>query len=428
MIDRKDLAAWKAIDNPRWAGQAVIDAGELIEKKGFTLDPSIPFDEFSRAVTDLINLMPGRVSLGWDQRVRTTLMSKALNVFDPDSMQDHAESFAELFKKCEGELREQRDTGKSELEGLPWLTSALKKSMHLMPVSSYRWFFGNAVGYAYLDTSSVDRRMFNDAEVAFASHPKLITDPAFKALIDHGFEQGISKADLQGKACIKECIAVSMVLCQMRDAGLEARLWQLDLLQATHLLSHLAKAHGEAAIDSEKALIASGAEALMDVFFRPASEKPLMRSNCFRPYEYPTYWAIWLDPEPMKQLTEMIVEAMDSIDKKGDPRIAGAVERLTMRLLIDGTICAQALAPTEAKMSAKAARLKAECAAHMGNFVRALVARSEDYMAKPKAMNGLNLTAKSVLIGLLPDGEVKTSLLRAHKRARGQVLMDDLGM
>jgi hypothetical protein len=95
-----------------------------------------------------------------------------------------------------------------------------------------------------------------------------------------------------------------------------------------------------------------------------------------------------------------------------------------MQLLIDGTLTAQAMGR---QATPKSSELN-KCRVIMGDFVRKLMVPCEQYLMDKGALNGLDIKARAVVISLLPQGSTKIHLLKNNQKARGQVLMDDIGL
>jgi len=131
-----------------------------------------------------------------------------------------------------------------------------------------------------------------------------------------------------------------------------------------------------------------------------------------------------MDARPMEILTRHLDLALKGLGHNECPVIEDSIGRIRLQLLIDATICAKSLAPKAGKQT----KDRQESAAAIGDFVRELIHDCEEPMSRDRALNGLNHELKVVLVGLLPAGDVRKDLLRANKRVKGQVLMDDLGL
>lgn len=429
MITRQDLRRWEAISDCREVNQGVIHAYELIRDSGYRLDPSIPFREFKAAVIDLAAKMASVISFGRDVEIRSQLFAQAIQVFDHSSMGADLEDFEDLFQLVVEDLRAQRDTRRWDVIALPKICEAFTRNLEFMSASTFARLLDLSSSFTVKQRECgpehLEKKLFFGVASEIQDYTQVFNNLGLIALVNQGVGEGIETDTLGSSGSLDAALRTARTLEKINDAGISIRAWQLDALLAFQVLERLTQAHKACTAPDARLAIERGVRAMAGVFAISDGQKPSMRSNSFRPYLDPTNWKIWMDVEPMAFLTSKLSETVKSIDGSCGHELHEAVGRLKMRLLIDATMCAQSLAPPK---TGKQTKSRIECAVSMANLIRDLVPSCEIPMGRPGALYGLNFQAKTVLVGLLPMGEVRKELLRANKRVKSQVLMDDLGM
>lgn len=428
MITIEDLERWDSVSDLSQVNQQVINAAELIVEKKSKLHRSVKFDRFARSVRQLADKMPSTIAIGWKEEIRSMLYTASLGVFKPETMSGYVSDFERLFELSVDDLQEQRDTGRWNVYALPKICAALTKNIDLMSVETYRKFLECSISFTLKQREAgpekAERHVFFFADAGLENHSHIFSNHGIVSLLKQGVGKGIYSDVLGSPGRIDSALNTAKAFTALDDVGVRMKAWQLDMLLVTQVVERLTQAHGSTDDKALRDQLSRGVLAIAGVFCRPISEKPTMRGNCFRSYLFPTDWSVWMDPEPMAVITKQMSIAIGSTKSNGCAVIEEAVKRLKMQLLIDATLCAQSLAPKNGKQT----KFRDQSAISVAKFIRFLVPACEEPMSRPGALKGLNIQAKAVLIGLLPHGDSRKTLLKSNKRAKGQVLMDDLGM
>lgn len=429
MITRAHLLDWNNITFVRQTNQAVIDAFECIRDEGYALDPEISYSEFYAAVDHLQRSMPSSIATGWMIEMKSELLTHALQVFDRDSMANDIDAFADLFSKTNEDFRLQRDTQRWNVNGFERMMAIFAKNIDIMPARSYGKFLTNAMSYTLRQCDGgvqlIDREVFFDKSLGFKNYSKVFIDQGLKAVIGSAFKTGIGSKVFENNARIEECVLAAQRFKAIHEAQIKIPVFQMDVLLMTQLVERMINAYAHANRPEDKQALAEGVVAAVEVCFRPDEAVPKVGDNCFRPHHCPKNWQVWMDPVPLQVLTSNLVDTLDQFHVTDNDRIASAIKKLSLQLLIDGTVCAQSMGVKE---GVERTEHHTKCANLIGNFVRALIPTCEPFLTEPGAMKGLSPKARITLIGLLPHGEAKRSLLMANKRDKAQVLMDNLGL
>mgnify|MGYP003482140175 FL=1 len=429
MITKADLGEWVEKSRSNTVNYVASDACDLIRNSKAKLAPDVSFTEFTEAILHLCDWVPS-VSMGWPMQMRSYVCTAALTVFDRNEMAGDGDSLGVLFERADGYLRELRDSKYWNGDGFVQLKKSLQDNIDLMPVESYKRFMEEAASYGlkhYTDgkkDDDIDNGLFYGHEEDYR-HKQLFTNQALKAIINHGFTAGTSTEALEETDGISESLKVSDVLLKVASAGVRMPAFQLDILQVSQLMERLILSFLKADDADQRTRLSDGVEALAAITLRAPGEEARSRTNCFRPYFNATNWRIWMDTDPLRSFAHAVAYFAESaIEVEYNPKIATAVKTLRMQLLIDGTLTAQAMGR---QATTKTVELN-KCRVIMGDFVRKLMIPCEQYLMEKGALNGLDIKARTVLISLLPQGATKIHLLKNNQRAKGQVLMDDIGL
>jgi hypothetical protein len=428
MITAEDLARWAGIEDLNKITQEAINASELMRDQGWRLDPDVSFKALVKTVLGLAQKMPSSLRRGFEVEVSCALYTSALMTYDRETMASQIEDFERLFEISVKALREQHSFRRWNETSSKRLAESLSKNIDLMQVDSFTEFLKHSTR---LSVDLQDHRVCDGEKVllfgaaeSFKNHRQLFTCSGISCLANQLIKEDSSKSTLGMGGDVCGALGTAKLLIAVHEAGIFMTAWQLDRLLITQVLERLTQAHKALSDQAEREILANGVKAIAGIFSRPIGVKPTMRDNCFRPYLYPTDWKSWMDPEPMKALTEHLATTLSYIDSDGSSIITEAVAQMKMQILVDGTLCAQSLAPKNGAQT----NSRHACAVAMANMIRALTPDCEEPLGRPGAMKGLDHKARAVLISLLPKGSVRLDLLRANKRSRGRVLEDDLGM
>lgn len=428
MITREDLHRWNSTVEPRLMNQAVIDASEKIRDVGFKMDSGISYRELIHAVRGLAERMPSSIMMGRTDGFRSLLFTASLEIFDYSTMAEHIEDFEDMFTQSVGDLRQQRDTRRCDASALPRLCSALARNIHVMNPQSYKRFLEESVSYTIQHrqhaAEKVGTNLFFGAGSVLSDYATEFNDMVLFSLLKHGVGKNIS-SDMSGvPGDLELALETAKVFSKIDHAGIKMQAWQLDRLLMVQVCERLVLAHGASSDPTDLDDLAEGVRAINNVFSREVGAQPLMSGNCFRPCLHPKDWKVWMEAVPMEVLTRHLILSLRSMGHSECPVMKESIGRLRLQLLIDGTLCAKSMAPKGGKQS----KDRREATNAIGNFVRELITDCEEPLSRNGALNGLNHEIKAVLVGLLPIGPVRKDLMRADRRVKSQVLMDDLGM